>query len=1083
MIRALVYVAYESAEKGWNKWRLSVQVLGELYFFLFNRKHTSFAVISLLLLGACGAEKVKKDDFPSEAASTVGIMELYMDKGADWYPHSLKADSLQELAMHAESLPWRQKALESGKNENSEVQNYLRVKRNHSLAMTYNYAAEGIPLLADAFQLMDSTKLNTDEKISLLNAYYHFLGYNGKWSEALPVATKIHTTLSTTTDPDPESLSSVLFDIAYIHNKIGNYPEAVEFYEQALEIQIGFLGESHQEVGLTYNNLAFNYGLLGLADKEYQTYQKASKTWEEADGTDQSYLMTVYGNLINWNLRYGDLNEAEGLLAKIRLLMGNQDESFGKRNRLIAQKKDDPNTKLVLNYWNKHIHVLSRQGKLDEATKYRDSVAALVSTIDHSKVSEYLIYLVSSEEELAELHFLNGNLDAAISHYLQALNLKGAYEFNPSLLSDTYAKIALIHLDKNNLTDAKSYIDSAIAAPKHSQVLKDYYFAAAKISLASLNLEEANAQSTKALAILTGSDSLAALPQRIQLADFSGQVHSNYISGLTVAGQTYLSIFDSSKVTQDLETARHLFQLALEMLNSYYLGGAYTDALASMQSKIQLGLLECQLRSDNPQNSDSLGSLIEKLENNRSSQDWKKFIKNARHADILIPDSIQRMEDEHRKLIAHYKDQWHSLQNDSAAQNQKDFLKSKLHHHERELQKLEAHLDKVTPQYLSLSQSHVNLAQIQAKLDKQTTLLRYLVTDSTAYLFEISKSKILLHRLGSTDQLREMVNRTMDQLRSRDKAFYTSSSQLFTFLSPPPVEKELLQNLLIIPDDIINYVPFEALTPAGKSEGFLINRHEISYSSSLPLWLLQSGKKNPTPPTFAAFAPDYSSPQQIGFLRDSTATSLPGAASEAMRISELLGGMIHQGTNLDKAFFLQKAPEYSILHLAMHAEINDQEGERSNFVFADDSRLHAYELYNMRLDADLATLSACNTGYGPIKKGEGVKSLATAFSYAGVPSLIMGLWQLPDKSSETLMVSFYQSLLDGQPKNIALAHAKREYLKANPDEELSHPFYWAGLVVSGNIDPIQQSPILIWPFALASILIIGGIGWKIRTKG
>ncbi|WP_439487942.1 CHAT domain-containing protein [Algoriphagus sp.] len=1073
-------VAEDRGRKGW--WIVGAVLALALLSYYTIKRNRGFAIILLLTTASCGTEKELKTDTQKESESVAeSILDLYGD--SSWGVFTKKADSLQKLGLHTESVSYRDSALESYTDGVTEIRNYLQVKRNHSLALSYNYAAEGIPLLASAYQLMDSTNLPLDEKISLLNTYYHFLGYNGKWPEALPVAEKIHRTLITTDDPDPESLSSVLFDIAYIHNKIGNYPEAVEFYEQALDKQISFYGESHQEVGLTYNNLAFNYGLLGLSNKQYQTYQKAAKVWEEAEELDQSYLMTVYGNLINWNLRYGDLNEAEGLLAKIRELVVNKDENWGKKNQLISQKKDDPNLHLMLNYWNKHLHVLTQKGQLDEAISYRDSIASLVSSIDQSHIQEFLKYLVSSEEELAELHFLKGDFDGAISHYEKALKIKDSHGHS-SLVADTYAKLSLIYLDKNNPAIAEKYIDSAMAVSRHKGEVIDYIIIAAKIANAKHDLKSAKHYGSKTLAMLTGSDSLSSSLQSIQLVDFGGRVHSNYISGLTIVGQTYLSLFDSTASYQDLETAKHLFQLAMAMLDSYYLGGAYTDALASLQSKIQLGLLECHLRSEHPEDEGALSQLLGLLENNRSSQDWKKFMKNARQTAILVPDSIQQKEDEHRKLIVHYKEQLLSLQKDSAETGQPDFLRSKLHHHEQELEILESTLEELTPQYLRLSQSNVKLSHVQEAIDKQTTLLRYLVTDSSSYLFEISKNKILLHSLGSTTKLRSLVSKTMDQLKSRDIAFYESSTELFASLFPDGIDSDFQRQLLIIPDDIVNYVPFEALTPNGKPAGFLVTQHDISYSGSLPLWLLQHGMEKNSTASFAAFAPHYSTTQEKELLRGNSAIDLPGAASEAIRISELLKGEIHQGDKLDKGFFLAKAKDYSILHLAMHAEVNDLEGEQSSFVFADDSRLHAYELYNMRLQADLATLSACNTGYGPIKKGEGVKSLATAFSYAGVPSLIMGLWQLPDQSSESLMVSFYQSLLEGNKKNTSLANAKREYLKANPDAELSHPFYWAGLVVSGNTNPIRHAGIPNWMIAIALLLIVGGIGisWRVRAK-
>ena len=158
----------------------------------------------------------------------------------------------------------------------------------------------------------------------------------------------------------------------------------------------------------------------------------------------------------------------------------------------------------------------------------------------------------------------------------------------------------------------------------------------------------------------------------------------------------------------------------------------------------------------------------------------------------------------------------------------------------------------------------------------------------------------------------------------------------------------------------------------------------------------------------------------------------------------------------------------------MHAQVDDHDGEQSHFLFADNSKLHTYELYGMKLQAGLAVLSACNTGYGPIQKGEGVQSLAKAFTYAGVPSLVMGLWQLPDYSTSEIMVGFYHGLKANADKHVALATAKKEYLKKTEFEsELHHPYYWAGLVVSGNTGPIRHTTQRPYWIGLA-VVALGG---------
>jgi CHAT domain-containing protein len=108
----------------------------------------------------------------------------------------------------------------------------------------------------------------------------------------------------------------------------------------------------------------------------------------------------------------------------------------------------------------------------------------------------------------------------------------------------------------------------------------------------------------------------------------------------------------------------------------------------------------------------------------------------------------------------------------------------------------------------------------------------------------------------------------------------------------------------------------------------------------------------------------------------------------------------------------------------------------------------------MQLTGQLAVLSACNTGGGKLERGEGIISLARGFFYAGIPSVVMTLWEIEDHSSADLMGLFYKNLKAGYPNDIALQMAKVSYLE-KAGKLLSHPYFWAGYVNIGKTDPIR----------------------------
>ena len=120
----------------------------------------------------------------------------------------------------------------------------------------------------------------------------------------------------------------------------------------------------------------------------------------------------------------------------------------------------------------------------------------------------------------------------------------------------------------------------------------------------------------------------------------------------------------------------------------------------------------------------------------------------------------------------------------------------------------------------------------------------------------------------------------------------------------------------------------------------------------------------------------------------------------------------------------------------------------------EDDFLHTHELYNMELNADVAVLSACNTGLGKVQEGEGVMSMARGFAYAGCPNMLVGKWSLADEATSELMSLFYKFLAEGLPKDVALQQAKIAYVK-KVHHVFIKPIYWGGMTIIGNEEAIH----------------------------
>jgi len=120
----------------------------------------------------------------------------------------------------------------------------------------------------------------------------------------------------------------------------------------------------------------------------------------------------------------------------------------------------------------------------------------------------------------------------------------------------------------------------------------------------------------------------------------------------------------------------------------------------------------------------------------------------------------------------------------------------------------------------------------------------------------------------------------------------------------------------------------------------------------------------------------------------------------------------------------------------------------------EDDFLFTYEIYGLDLHASLVSLTACETGLGRLQSGEGMLSMARAFRYAGCPSIAMSLWKIDDQSSAEIMQEFYLNLDQKLTKDRALRQAKLNFLAQSP-EELSNPLFWAGMVLVGDVSPVE----------------------------
>ncbi|MCF6342338.1 MAG: CHAT domain-containing protein, partial [Bacteroidales bacterium] len=240
-----------------------------------------------------------------------------------------------------------------------------------------------------------------------------------------------------------------------------------------------------------------------------------------------------------------------------------------------------------------------------------------------------------------------------------------------------------------------------------------------------------------------------------------------------------------------------------------------------------------------------------------------------------------------------------------------------------------------------------------------------------------------------------------------------------------------------------------------------------------------------------AFAPEY---KQLRTGGGGGLSLLPNSGNEAKEVTAVFGGKAYLGEDATKPRFLKEALDYRIIHLAMHTWINDSLPMFSELLFYEDAgkassgKLYTYEVFGLKLAAELVVLSACNTGSGRLQKGEGIMSLARGFKYAGVPSIILTLWEVQDKATSGIMKQFYLYLKEGDSKDVALQKAKLDFLD-NANRLKSHPYYWSSFLITGDAEQIvkneegSNSMQLIYSGIALFVLLLGvALFWKIKER-
>ncbi len=391
---------------------------------------------------------------------------------------------------------------------------------------------------------------------------------------------------------------------------------------------------------------------------------------------------------------------------------------------------------------------------------------------------------------------------------------------------------------------------------------------------------------------------------------------------------------------------------------------------------------------------------------------------------------------------------------------------------------------------LKYSTAVVSLEEVEEKLKEDEKLISYFYGNKTIFAIGIGKSGKQFENIP-IDSLFEARIRNFQKMLADPKSdidvLAKASHELYKIILEPFVKSNDTTKLTIVADGLLNYIPFGALNTTDLGTRYLIQKHSVNYASSATLLekLSEDSSKNSD---VLAFAPSFDGTTEVNTDR-SKLSPLPHNKKEVAEVLQSFSGKSFLDDSATLENFKSELHNFGVLHFATHAIFDDALPEYSYLAFSQkgnengDDVLFTADLYNLKTDAALVTLSACETNIGELRKGEGFLSLARGFFYGGAKSIASTLWKVNDASTSDVMGEFYRQLSEGKSKDEALRQAKLLFLDKNDQNALKHPYYWAGYVVSGNMKPIKQKK-HVWPWLIGGILLIVGAtaGYAYRRK-